>query len=82
MLLLWGYETLRCCHEGNQNALFVLSTMGEKGAHLHCLCMVANFGRFETVAISRILAVFWTPFFAQNVSNVVVESFFACFLEF
>ena len=41
--------------------------------------MVANFGDFKKVAIFRILGVFWSRFFAQNNSNVVVESFLACF---
>ena len=37
---------------------------------------------FENGLISRIFCVFWSGFLAQRNNNVVVESFFSCFLHF
>ena len=45
-------------------------------------CIVTNFGHFRKVVIFGILGVFSKPFFAQNKANVLLESFFTCFLEF
>ena len=43
---------------------------------------MTNFGDFQKVVIFRILGVFRSGFFAQNNCNVLLESFFTCFLEF
>ena len=37
---------------------------------------------FQNGLISGIFAVFWSGFFAQNNSNVLIEWFFACFWYF
>ena len=45
----------------------------------YCPCIGANFGPSENALVFRILCVFWSCFFAQHSSNVVVQSFFASF---
>ena len=42
-------------------------------------CVVTNFGDFRKLVILRILGVFWSGFFAQNNSNVLLESFLTFF---
>ena len=44
--------------------------------------MVANFGHFQEPVIFQILGIFWSSFFAQNISSVILEWFFSCFCEF
>ena len=46
----------------------------------YSLWIVPSFGDFGKVVIFRILGVFWSRFFTQKKSNVVLELFFACFL--
>ena len=48
----------------------------------YSLCIVANFGRDEKVAIFRILGVFESRFLTQNSLKTIVECFLACFWEF
>ena len=43
---------------------------------------MAIFGHFQNALIFRILAAFLEPLFAQNNSDVFVETFFACFRQF
>ena len=48
----------------------------------YSLCVVAIFGHYQNPLIFRILAGFLEPFFAQNNSNMFVETFFTCFRQF
>ena len=43
---------------------------------------MAIFGHFQNALIFRVLAVFWSRFFAYKNFNVFVETFFAFFRQF
>ena len=43
---------------------------------------MANFGHFQNALIFRVLGVFFEWFFAHNISNVPLQSFFAPFWHF
>ena len=43
---------------------------------------VSIFAHFQTIVIFQILRAFWSWFFAQKSSNVFLDSFFTCFVEF
>ena len=48
----------------------------------YSLCIVAISGKFQNNFISRILAIFSSPFFAENNFDVFVEMFLTCFRQF
>ena len=50
---------------------FLISDRKSRFSKVYSLCLVANFDNFSIALIFRILAVFWSPFFAWNNYNVL-----------